>query len=63
MNEDAANSAHWLAQPRWLKLVTYLIGIPSLVSSFFWPPAFFGIGAVALLQAAFIARAYWQHRI
>jgi hypothetical protein len=63
--------AHWWVQPRWVKILTVAVGIPSWLYLWFTKDvdpvatlagkiAFGGFFSVALLQLVFIFRGYWR---
>jgi Ca2+/H+ antiporter len=65
------NNGHWKAQPRWVKLLTILVGLPAwlvLMAAVFndninatvETVALGAFVATCLLQAPFVFRAYWR---
>jgi hypothetical protein len=71
---DSWSSSYWTVQPKWLKRLTIFIALPAwlaVVASIIGgnPSRQLIVGCVgiiimlAVLQAAFVARAYWKHEI
>lgn len=65
------HEAHWWVQPRWVKALTFLIGVPSF--GYLWftgstdpfetslgTASVIGFVLVAILQMLFVFRAYWR---
>ena len=71
---DSWSSSYWTVQPRWLKRLTTFIALPawlavavSIISGNLSRQLIVGcvgiIIVLAVLQAAFVAKAYWKHEI
>lgn len=62
--------AHWWVQPRWVKIVSFVVGVPSLLylqqaglnpfETLLETLSITGLGAVVLLQMFFVFRGYWR---
>lgn len=64
---SSLTDGHWKVQPGWVKALTVLIGVPAFfvlvsgtVSGTLENVALSAFVAVALLQLAFVLRAYWR---
>jgi len=69
--DDEPNQAHWWVQPRWVKIVTFAVGVPSFLylqfatdldpfATLLGKIAFGGFISVVVLQMIFVFRAYWR---
>ena len=65
------DQAHWAVQPRWAKIVTVVVAIPSFLYLLFGPNegplamtletvALGGFIAVCILQMIFVFRGHWR---
>ena len=65
------SEAHWWVQPRWVKVMSVVIGVPSFLYLSFSgghdpletpleAASFIGFALVAAVQMIFVLRAYWR---
>jgi hypothetical protein len=71
---ETIREAHWWVQPRWVKFLTFLIGVPAglvfmyevkfgnftAMDNRISDISFAALGFVALLQIFFVFRGYWR---
>jgi len=69
--QETLKAAHWRVQPRWVKVLSFVLGIPCI--AYLWlhmggdpfatllgKASVIGFAFVALVQMLFVFRAYWR---